>query len=60
MYCSSCGVAVAQGLTFCIDCGARLNEVIVDSFTISSELNLNSSFAQWSQSSSLALQLSRA
>jgi hypothetical protein len=25
MYCSSCGVAVAQGLTFCNFCGARLN-----------------------------------
>jgi hypothetical protein len=24
MYCSSCGVAVAQGLTFCNYCGARL------------------------------------
>lgn len=25
MYCSSCGVAVAQGLTYCKNCGARLN-----------------------------------
>ena len=25
MYCSSCGVAVAQGLTFCKNCGGKLN-----------------------------------
>jgi predicted amidophosphoribosyltransferase len=25
MYCSSCGVAVAQGLTYCKNCGAKLN-----------------------------------
>ena len=25
MYCSSCGVAVAQGLSYCNYCGARLN-----------------------------------
>ncbi len=25
MYCSSCGVAVTQGLTYCNYCGARLN-----------------------------------
>ncbi len=25
MYCSSCGVAVAQGLTYCNYCGAKLN-----------------------------------
>ena len=27
MYCSSCGVAVAQGLSFCNYCGAKLNGV---------------------------------
>jgi len=26
MYCSSCGVAVAQGLSYCNYCGAKLNE----------------------------------
>jgi hypothetical protein len=26
MYCSSCGVAIAQGLSFCNYCGAQLNE----------------------------------
>jgi hypothetical protein len=25
VYCSSCGVAVAQGLTYCKNCGAKLN-----------------------------------
>jgi hypothetical protein len=25
MYCSSCGVAVAQGLTYCKNCGGKLN-----------------------------------
>ncbi len=25
MYCSSCGVAVAQGLSYCNFCGAKLN-----------------------------------
>jgi hypothetical protein len=25
MYCSSCGVAIAQGLSYCNHCGARLN-----------------------------------
>ena len=25
MYCSSCGVAIAQGLTYCNHCGGRLN-----------------------------------
>jgi predicted amidophosphoribosyltransferase len=25
LYCSSCGVAVAQGLTYCKNCGAKLN-----------------------------------
>jgi predicted amidophosphoribosyltransferase len=26
MYCSSCGAAVMQGLSYCNNCGARLNE----------------------------------
>ena len=26
MYCSTCGVAVAQGLTYCNYCGAKLNQ----------------------------------
>ena len=26
MYCSSCGVSVAQGLSFCNNCGARLKD----------------------------------
>lgn len=25
MYCSSCGVAIAQGVTYCKNCGAKLN-----------------------------------
>jgi predicted amidophosphoribosyltransferase len=25
VYCSSCGIAVAQGLTYCKNCGAKLN-----------------------------------
>jgi hypothetical protein len=36
MYCSSCGVAVAQGLTYCKNCGGRLNST--DSGTESSEI----------------------
>ena len=27
MYCSACGVAVAQGLSYCNYCGAKLNDV---------------------------------
>ncbi|PWT93109.1 MAG: hypothetical protein C5B55_05155 [Blastocatellia bacterium] len=30
MYCSSCGVAVTQGLSYCKQCGANLNPVTVD------------------------------
>ncbi|HYX27521.1 MAG TPA: hypothetical protein VE863_03060, partial [Pyrinomonadaceae bacterium] len=26
MYCSSCGIAVTQRLTYCNNCGAKLNE----------------------------------
>lgn len=31
MYCSSCGVAVAQGLSYCNYCGAKLGEAKSDS-----------------------------
>jgi hypothetical protein len=31
MYCSSCGVAVAQGLSYCNQCGARLSAAKGDS-----------------------------
>ena len=37
MYCSSCGVAVAQGLSYCNYCGAKLNGVKGDSVIKSSE-----------------------
>lgn len=36
MYCSSCGVAVAQNLSYCNHCGAKLNRG--ESFTASSDL----------------------
>ena len=38
MYCSSCGVAVAQGLSYCNYCGAKLSGVKVDSVVKSSEV----------------------
>lgn len=38
MYCSSCGVAVAQGLSYCNYCGAKLSGVKGDSVTKSSEV----------------------
>ncbi len=34
MYCSSCGVAVAQGLSYCNYCGAKLSGEASDNFTI--------------------------
>src|SRR6266404_5993361 len=37
MYCSVCGRAVAQGLSYCNYCGAKLNEVKDDSVVKSSE-----------------------
>jgi hypothetical protein len=37
MYCSSCGVAVTQGLSYCNYCGARLNGKNSGSVTKSSE-----------------------
>jgi uncharacterized membrane protein YvbJ len=33
MYCSSCGVAVAQGLTYCNQCGAKLSGAKGDGVT---------------------------
>ena len=38
MYCSSCGVAVAQGLSYCNYCGAKLNGVKGDSVINSPEV----------------------
>ncbi|MDX6445685.1 MAG: hypothetical protein QOH71_2759 [Blastocatellia bacterium] len=38
MYCSSCGVAVAQSLTYCNYCGAKLNGVKGDSVSKSAEV----------------------
>jgi hypothetical protein len=37
MYCSTCGVAVAQGLSYCNYCGAKLNETTAERPTKSSE-----------------------
>jgi hypothetical protein len=38
MYCSSCGVAVAQGLSYCNYCGAKLNGVKGDDVVKSPEI----------------------
>jgi hypothetical protein len=38
MYCSSCGVAVAQGLSYCNYCGAKLNGLKADNVIKSSEV----------------------
>jgi hypothetical protein len=38
MYCSSCGVAVAQNLTYCNFCGAKLNDEKNDSLVKTTEL----------------------
>jgi hypothetical protein len=38
MYCSTCGVAVAPGLSYCNYCGAKLNESKGDKITSSSEV----------------------
>jgi hypothetical protein len=38
MYCSSCGVAVAQGLSYCNYCGAKLSGAKGDNVTESSEV----------------------
>ena len=37
MYCSSCGVAIAQGLSYCNQCGAKLSEAKGDNVIASSE-----------------------
>jgi ABC-type nickel/cobalt efflux system permease component RcnA len=37
MYCSSCGMSVAHGLSFCNSCGAKLNREISDHIIKSSE-----------------------
>ena len=38
MYCSSCGVAVAQGLSYCNYCGAKLNGVKGDGIATSTQV----------------------
>jgi hypothetical protein len=38
MYCSSCGVVVSQGLSYCNYCGAKLNGAKGDSVSKSSEV----------------------
>jgi ABC-type nickel/cobalt efflux system permease component RcnA len=38
MYCSACGVVVAQGLSYCNYCGAKLNVVKGDSLIKSAEV----------------------
>ncbi|MEK6283927.1 MAG: hypothetical protein AABN95_26550 [Acidobacteriota bacterium] len=38
MYCSSCGVAVAQGLSYCNYCGAKLGVANGDNLTTSSDV----------------------
>jgi len=38
MYCSSCGVSVAQGLSYCNQCGAKLNGEKGDSLVKSLEM----------------------
>ena len=42
MYCSSCGVAVAQGLSYCNYCGAKLNGEKGDSLIKTTELRAES------------------
>src|SRR2546421_4024210 len=38
MYCSACGVAVAQGLSYCNYCGAKLSGAKGDNVSASSEV----------------------
>ena len=47
MYCSTCGVAVAQGLSYCNHCGAKLNraESLVKSPEVKPELLVSSMVA---------------
>src|ERR1044072_2755735 len=42
MYCSTCGVAVTQGLSFCKHCGAKLSDGKGDDFAKYSELRAES------------------
>src|SRR5947209_11954200 len=42
MYCPSCGVAVAQGLSYCNYCGAKLNGAKADSIIKTTELRAES------------------
>ena len=42
MYCSACGVSVAQGLSYCNYCGAKVNGEKGDSLIKSSELRAES------------------
>lgn len=42
MYCSSCGVSVAQGLSYCNHCGAKLNGGKGDSLIKTTELRAES------------------
>src|SRR5215213_3026700 len=42
MYCSTCGVAVSQGLSFCKNCGAKLSDGKGDDFARYSELRAES------------------
>ena len=42
MYCPACGSSIAQGLSYCNHCGAKLNEVKGDDRTKSSELRAES------------------
>jgi hypothetical protein len=51
MYCSSCGVAVAQGLGYCNYCGAKLNGANGDSVNKTSEVKPEISCPRWWQSS---------
>jgi hypothetical protein len=49
MYCSSCGVAVAQNLTYCNHCGAKVNSDKADSLVKTTEMR-----AEWAIMSSMA------
>ena|ERR1051325_4812908 len=49
MYCSSCGVAVAQNLTYCNHCGAKTNTDKADKLDKATELR-----AEWAIMSSMA------
>ena len=42
MYCSSCGAAVANGLSYCNHCGAKLNDKNADSLIKTTELRAES------------------